>query len=168
MPVTFYFVVASSIYVYIWKIKEGRVASLVNVMIQSFGLAITFVHGHASFPFLGAHHIYRIYCDRVVVEVLKSTAAGEPSHLHVEVTSHFQIHPQTGRISLASLEDVDGCCFAQILSYHIHKVNHMWPLDLKKMYNSVLIFSPNFAWKKQRKKPDRKKTHFICLLWSVQ
>ena len=133
-------------------------------MIQSFGLAIAFVHGHASFPFLGAHHIYRIYCDRVVVEVLKSTAAGEPSHLHVEVTSHLQIHPQTGRISLASLEDVDGCCFAQILSYHIHKVNHMWPVDLKKMYNSVLIFSPNFPWKKQRKKPDRKKTHFICLL----
>ena len=105
-----------------------------------------------------------IYCDRVVVEVLKSTAAGGPSHLHVEGTSHLQIHPQTDRISLASLEDVDGCCFAQILSYHIHKVNHMWPVDLKKMYNSVLIFSLNFAWKKQRKKPDRKKTHFICLL----
>ena len=121
-------------------------------MIQAFGLAIAFVHGHASFPFLGAHHIYRIYCDRVVVEVLKSTAAGGPSHLHVEVTSHFQIHPQTGRISLASLEDVDGCCFAQILSYHIHKVNHMWPVDLKKMYNSVLIFSPKFSLEEAEEK----------------
>ena len=86
------------------------------------------------------------------MEVLKSTAAGGPSHLHVEGTSHLQIHPQTGRISLASLEDVDGCCFAQILSYHIHKVNHMWPLDLKKMYNSVLIFSPKFSLEEAEEK----------------
>ena len=106
-----------------------------------------------------------IYCDRVVVEVLKSTAAGGPSHLHVEVTSHLQIHPQTGRISLASLEDVDGCCFAQILSYHIHKVNHMWPLDLKKMYNSVLIFSQIFLGRSRGKNLTGKRhTLFVCSL----
>jgi hypothetical protein len=123
-------------------------------MIQSFRLVIAFVHehayfsfaclhilvvvmhifllsptSHASFPFLRAH---RIYCDRVVVEVLKSTAAGGPSPLHVEVTSPCQIHPQTGGISLVSSEDVDGCCFAQIPSY-VSPQGQPHVVDLKKM-----------------------------------
>lgn len=97
-----------------------------------------------------------------------------------EVSSQSQIHPQTGRIPLASLESADvdvagvAACSASCVYPRDGQPStiHMWWISKKKksMYLSPHQLPPqppphpSFLYVSRRRKSDRKKTHtlFVC------
>jgi len=88
-------------------------------------------------------------------------------HDQDQVTSQFQIYPQTGRISLASLESADVDVAGFVAQIHPRADQPCTcVLDLKKNLHGIPHLQSPSHFLSTKRKSNRKKTHFVCLLCS--